>query len=60
MDWWDPRAVVISPFGETKPSFFGFLISDVLRETADCSVCLELVPVCFVPVPLYLCVVVKV
>lgn len=70
MDWWDivdqknandPRAVVISPFGGTKPSFFVLLISDVvLRETADCSVCLELVPVCFVPVPLYLCVVVKV
>lgn len=25
MDWWDPCAVVISPFGGTKPSFLFFL-----------------------------------
>lgn len=57
----DPPAVVILPFGEIEPGFWVcFSFGVVLRETADCSLCLELVPVSFVPVPLYLFVVVKV
>lgn len=44
----DPCAVVMSSFGGTKRNIF--FPDVVLRETADCSVCLELVRVCFVPV----------
>lgn len=44
MDFVDKKKQLKSPF---------FLLCVVLRETADCSVCLELVPVCVLY--LYLC-----